>query len=158
MGGLAGRRGQGPPALVSPDTMRKLHAPVIDTRSRGGVASTQKHQMPIKEMGYLLVGSHHHRTFPQSFSRWAEYSASFVFCIDAGPLPGTILCHGSNPCETGYTDAQWLTTRRQWAGGCVARRSRIGSDLLPPCALPAAHFDRNKIPPISRTDTSASYH
>src|SRR6202035_5397068 len=24
--------------------------------------------------------------------------------------------------------------RWKWAGGCVARRSRIGSDMLPPCA------------------------
>jgi hypothetical protein len=37
------------------------------------------------------------------------------------------------------------------AGGCVARRSRIGLDMLPPHALPAAHFDRNKIPRISGT-------
>jgi hypothetical protein len=32
------------------------------------------------------------------------------------------------------------------AGGCVARRSRIDLDMLPPRALPAAHFDRNNTP------------
>src|SRR5271167_2789320 len=41
--------------------------------------------------------------------------------------------------------------RGKWAGGCVARRSRIGSDRLPPRALPTAHFDRNNIPLISGT-------
>ena len=30
-------------------------------------------------------------------------------------------------------------------------RSRIDSDMLPPHALPAAHFDRNKLPRISGT-------
>jgi hypothetical protein len=43
------------------------------------------------------------------------------------------------------------------AGGRVARRSRIDSDMLPPTAslartaLPTAHFDRNKIHVISGT-------
>jgi len=30
------------------------------------------------------------------------------------------------------------------AGGCVARRLRIDSDMRPPRALPAAHFERNE--------------
>ena len=41
--------------------------------------------------------------------------------------------------------------RSKWAGGCIARRSRNGSDMLPPSALPTVHFDRNKIPAISGT-------
>jgi hypothetical protein len=33
--------------------------------------------------------------------------------------------------------------RSKWAGGCVARRLRIDSDMRPPRALPTAHFERN---------------
>jgi len=34
--------------------------------------------------------------------------------------------------------------RWKWAGGGVARRLRIHSDMHPPRALPTAHFDRNE--------------
>jgi hypothetical protein len=39
------------------------------------------------------------------------------------------------------------------AGGCVARRFRYAPSTASPArtAWPAAHFDRNKIPPISGT-------
>src|ERR1700731_1557800 len=68
------------------------------------------------------------------------------------------LSYGSSE-QRGKT-ANWPRPRGlrwKWAGGCVARRSRIDSDMLPPSAspartaLPAAHFDRNKIPRISGT-------
>jgi hypothetical protein len=44
--------------------------------------------------------------------------------------------------NTGETpmDSHWPRPgewRRKWADGCVARRSRIGSDMLPPSASPA---------------------
>src|SRR5271169_460720 len=41
--------------------------------------------------------------------------------------------------------------RLKWAGGRVARRLRIDSDMRPPRALPAAHFERNDVTIICET-------
>jgi hypothetical protein len=41
--------------------------------------------------------------------------------------------------------------RSKWAGGGVARRLRIDSDMRPPRALPAVHFERNDVIIICET-------
>ena len=41
--------------------------------------------------------------------------------------------------------------KRRGPIGCVAPRSRRAQAMLPPRALPAAHFDRNESHVISRT-------
>src|SRR6202040_4309156 len=103
----------------------------------------------------LDVERHHLVSCPRN----TRYFAGGRLAVFQGASEAPIsLSYGSSE-QRGKT-ANWPPPRglrSKWAGGCVARRSRIASDMLPPSAspartaLPAAHFDRNKIPRISGT-------